>query len=241
MTKNGRVPLLTNGLTTIDKDGNVYTGKAFMVSPMRNMYQTCVTYGQPNSYEMISMNVPCKLYLDVEVDCNWSDLQSTFFVEFFRTSIRNHLSVSFPNIDIAEHSDIMLEACSETKFSIHYVHPEVCFDNSQSSMASYVIEFTEYLKRRIEVAIVGIGDEDKLEVLRQVMDVGCVDLSVYKRNQQFRMIGNTKLGKFIFLVSLMVKVRTGLFVSLRIPYHMNEVSGISDRYVRRWSFSLVAL
>jgi len=108
-------------------------------------------------------------------------------------------------------------------------------------MASYVIEFTEYLKRRIEVAIVGIGDEDKLEVLRQVMDVGCVDLSVYKRNQQFRMIGNTKLGKFIFLVSLMVKVRTGLFVSLRIPYHMNEVSGISDRYVRRWSFSLVAL
>ncbi|KAJ8100135.1 hypothetical protein POJ06DRAFT_238865 [Lipomyces tetrasporus] len=73
------------------------------------------------------------------------------------------------------------KACDASKYSVHYVHKKLLFDNAV------------YLKAFL-AQIINATAEPHLMVSR-ALEVGIVDLAVYRASQQLRLIRNTKLGK----------------------------------------------
>lgn len=180
---------------------STYVGKAFLVCTLRNMFELMMHRAAvSNAYEIIRGAIPVKLYLDIEFSADeGSDLDtsaSNETINLITMLIANHLRLSFPNHDGGD-SPVILSACSAKKFSIHYIHPGYTFDNAQVSLFSYVIELCAFLKLKIEciVARAVTVPELILKYLKQLLSAGIIDLSVYKKNQQYRMIGNSKLNQ----------------------------------------------
>ena len=162
-------------------------GKKFIVADSEEVYGYCRRFPWPSVYEIIQMNSRCKLYLDIELEREFTESQCDILKDFFVRTLIQHLTLSF---DLNEDpSIIVLSACTENKFSLHLIGRNVVFRESQCSMYAYVSEYAAYVKH----AIVDFDMDMELKLL--VHERLGIDLSVYKKNQQFRLVGNTKLGK----------------------------------------------
>ncbi|CEP12324.1 hypothetical protein [Parasitella parasitica] len=169
------------------------------------MYSKLVLYQKPTCYEVILEGSPVFLYLDIDISLQASDADFTFeevncLVNYIKSRLITHLDLSFSDIS---HDDLkILHACTSKKLSLHVIHRGVVFDNHSSSCASYVAELIYYFKNDIlNGESRQFDDTDRAPTfefiaktrLRSHTDF--IDHSVYKKSQQFRCLGSSKIGK----------------------------------------------
>jgi Origin of replication binding protein len=176
-----------------------YIGKTFLVATVLAMYNYLRRRPVlPSVYEVISTKEPCRLYLDIEM----APEEGKVFTEegcdlltiVIRAGIRQYIQLAFPRMTWEQCSnDCILQACDSNKYSIHYIQLELLFDNAVCSAFAFVFELQVYMKSFLTQHVNATGQPDPM--LLRALAVGIIDLSVYRASQQFRLIGNTKLGK----------------------------------------------
>ncbi|KAK9349637.1 hypothetical protein V1523DRAFT_176431 [Lipomyces doorenjongii] len=176
-----------------------YVGKTFLVASVKSMYDYIAMRPDGCSvYELISTRDVCRLYLDVEMvpedGEEFTEDGCRVVINVLREAIRQYIRMAFPGVTAEQAvSDCILQACDSNKFSIHYLHNELFFDNAVCSMYAFVYELHLYVRGHLERQIAATGDAPAM--VRRALAVGLIDLSVYRSAQQFRLVGNTKLGK----------------------------------------------
>lgn len=183
------------------------TGKSFIVANRLDMYRKMIMYTRPTCYEVILEGSNVFLYMDIEITLNDEEEHRFSFDEvhqiilLLKKLLIQHLDLSFPSID---HQDqiLILQACSPSKFSIHIIHRGVVFADHSCSCASYVAEFAAYVKKEVSRGIVRHLDDAESENIallsaksRIKSHPSFIDQSVYKRSQQFRTFGSSKISK----------------------------------------------
>ncbi|KAK9348967.1 hypothetical protein V1522DRAFT_89583 [Lipomyces starkeyi] len=140
----------------------------------------------PSVYEVISTRESCKLYLDIEM----TRVEGQTFTEddcqhltvALRAGIRQFVGLAFPTLTAEERAkDCVLQACDAGKYSIHYLHQQVLFDNAVCSGFAFVFELQVYLRTFLAQIIDATGEPHP--IVRRAYEVGVVDLSVYKASQ----------------------------------------------------------
>lgn len=155
-----------------------FLGKAFLVGTAREAFSYMWNVKTPWMYEIIPFNCPCKLYLDIESKIeNATAIIITEMITSIVAAVEAHLARSFPIIPSSELQ--VFNASSTRKLSIHVVSGLHIFDNSQVSMHAYVRELVGYIKNHHNVEFPGMWS--------------WIDLSVYRKNQQYRCVGSGKL------------------------------------------------
>lgn len=177
-------------------NGNNYVGKTFVLATPFAMYRKMVFHRHPSVYEVIQSQTPVKLYLDVEFEVtaeeeNLAKTECINIIEFFKYIIIKHLQLAFPTQEVKMEGMQIFQACTEKKFSIHIVHNDVVFDNAQVSCMAYVGELEAYLKY---VLATEVGElPPNVDAIMAIHRLQChcgkmIDLSVYKKNQQYRYV-----------------------------------------------------
>ncbi|KAJ8096689.1 hypothetical protein POJ06DRAFT_271712 [Lipomyces tetrasporus] len=179
-------------------NGNIeYVGKTFLVATCKGMFDYLRSQPDlPSVYEVIATKEPCRLYLDMEMlpaeYDNFTETELSDLVVLLRTGIQQFLDRSFPGIGQDRlRNDRLLQACDSDKFSVHYVHPEIVFDNAVCSQFAFVFELQLFLRQYLQ-AYNNIHLDSAVD---RAISEGVVDFSVYRMSQQLRLGGNTKLGK----------------------------------------------
>lgn len=173
------------------------------------MYTKMVWYRKPTVYEVIMEHQPIFLYMDIDLSLTNEDFPLTHtevdnLIKYIKQKLIQHLDMSFPDHQQEfDHNNnlIILQSCSSMKFSLHIIHRGVVFDNNSCSCISYVLEFDAFVRNDIQSGIRRPADEEaeSIDILnaknRLKSHLSFIDKSVYKRSQQFRTLGCSKIRK----------------------------------------------
>jgi len=134
-----------------DREGGTYIGKMFLLGTTREIFNSMWQRVDPSTvYEIIDGNGPAKLYLDIEFarpsdTAEFSPQQLMLMTVLVRKVIRKFIKEKVPTLTDAEAiDDTILEACSVDKFSLHYIHNKLVFNNTRVSMACFVFELRKF-------------------------------------------------------------------------------------------------
>lgn len=174
--------------------GSIYTGKKFLVCTTGQMYHKMMMYGKPSTYEIITMKDIVFLYLDIEFDIKHEEEPLTLdecrcAVTLLKEWLITHVHSSFPDVLIDNDECRAMHACAQNKFSLHIVHRSIVFDNAQS-LCARTAAFIKAL----------YADLTPITMCNCAHTIGSgathlSSLSVYKKNQQYRSLGASKLEK----------------------------------------------
>lgn len=169
-----------------------------------------INYRKPTVYEVIFEDHPVSLYLDIDLSLDEHESTISYgeadaLIAYIKMKLIEHLNLSFPGSQEEfdhEHNLIIMHSCSNMKFSLHIVHRGIVFDNNSCSCASYVLEFDAYIKMDILTGTRRTADGDEnnttnilLAKNRLRIHLSFIDKSIYKKSQQFRTLGCTKIRK----------------------------------------------
>ncbi|KAI9366618.1 hypothetical protein BD770DRAFT_450882 [Pilaira anomala] len=175
------------------RDSRSYVGKKFIVCGRRAMYNKMVLYQKPTVYEIITEQ-PTSLYLDIDLSLHPDELS----LDFEETSLSTKFVTSSITKKISSSCILVLH------LKCHYILfiVELFFDNNTCSCASYVMEFNAFISKDIQSGVTRSRDSSDdnnnnlLTVKHRLRDhLSFIDLSVYKKSQQFRTYGSTKFTK----------------------------------------------
>lgn len=136
--------------------------------------------------------------------------ECVYMASWLRTAIKRHISLVFPAIGgtLEDNDIVVLSACRSGKMSFHIVCQKVVFTESGVSALAYAFELGMWLRNKAFEAYKRATDAAHTSntihaaiaaraLLRFMCldDVDVIDLSVYSKRRQFRLIGNAKNGK----------------------------------------------
>ncbi|KAK9363905.1 hypothetical protein V1504DRAFT_430634 [Lipomyces starkeyi] len=160
-------------------------GKSFLVCSPKALYEYMAQRPIPcHIYEIILTHALVAVF--TEEDC-------ATLINLLCAFIRDFIHRPFPEMTReACEDDRLVHVCDVKKFSLHYIHHSLYMANTQCSMLAFVYELQLFLRESLRRYAEEVGDAPA--ILNRAIEVGVVDLSVYRASQQFRLVGNTKLG-----------------------------------------------
>lgn len=148
----------------------------FVNATEKEFWDEYMVKGPRNNYEKIRMNKPCHLYIDLDKN---QDQYPELDIEIIWSSIKKYIAKVFVAIGVSEDKleFVKLHSHSEKKQSLHIII------KIQGMMFKNLIQCGHFMKMVVE-------DTDYKDV---------IDLSVYSKNRNFRMLGCTKAGQKRYL------------------------------------------
>jgi hypothetical protein len=176
------------------KRSNKDVGRVYYVISPINLYQSMSLKNVNNIHEIIRENTPCLCYFDLEY-CKHMNraINGEELINIFLGQIEEYFQFKL-EIKITRENVIDLESFYEEKFSRHLI---VRFSKGQEAFTDnqhvglFVDGFISYLSNKKEVN----KELEKLWVETNNGKQIFIDKQVYSRNQSFRTLFSTKLGK----------------------------------------------
>ena len=197
-------------------------------------------------YEVLSTDLFCKLYIDIEIDKIFNPLKDWFsgFIVFMN-QLNMYISMKcgvncylfgklFKAEDTPHGEYIIMDASNDKKFSRHiilHLYNTILFRN-QFEVRKFILEFNAYLMDIYKAEVDGVSDIIiKHETLAGIIEKTFIDITVYKSNQQFRFIGSSKfkengirpLNIMTSMVACTSKIDTIIFMNSLISYKEENV------------------
>lgn len=157
----------------------------YVLATEEEMWQLYIEENYRTICEVIQVDKPCHLYLDIDVNLKETpgiDVRQCW--SMIHPIIVEHMKAYSPNSDVTFN---VMDSSSETKGSLHIV---VHVSDHLFKSAAHCGAYMRCLEKWIEL--------NKPTLQGHFM---FVDLAVYTRNRLFRMLGNTKVGQSRYLTN----------------------------------------
>ena len=131
------------------------------------------------------LDLPVRLYFDLEYYLEFNeDKNGSIVLNKLIDDVIVELKVKY-DVSCSSADVLVLDSCSKKKFSYHLIFPSVVFENN--------IQCKEFVKSFVE----SNSDERKQNIVNGPNDSkkSIIDLSVYSKNQNLRIIFSSKYGK----------------------------------------------
>jgi hypothetical protein len=149
-------------------------------------------------YELIGENELSKLYLDVEFSKEENpNLDGATMMQNLLSNLREFIQFQFHSVNF---SLVDLESPYEHKFSRHCIFKNLVFRNNLQ-IGEFMRDFKDYLLLR--------KDREDVQMLFLANDKFVVDLGVYNKNRNFRLLLSSKKGKNSYLSPVVEGEETG--------------------------------
>ena len=130
--------------------------------------------------------VHCKLYFDIDVINSGKSESNIQLVENLIDIVINDVKATY-NIYSTRNDVLVLDSSTHLKFSNHVIFENIVFKNNQACL-----EYINSLAERRDLS--KLMFLDSYSCLKPIYDV-----SVYSRNQNFRLMNSSKIGKSVIL------------------------------------------
>ena len=160
-------------------------GRRFKVMNLQEFWDIYQTLEPKYYYEIVPPSVPCKLFFDLEYESRINPEKDGLkmvakIIELINEKLFNELNHKSSVSDV-----LVLQSFYKTKFSSHLVFPRTVF-KSILEVGGFVKNFTSMLSQE---------DKQFLTINHDGREQLFIDMSVYKKNQQFRIMGSRKMGR----------------------------------------------
>ena len=160
-------------------------GRKFKVMCYETFWQIYENLEPKFYYEVVLPDEKCKLFFDLEFEANVNPGKDGHSMVAWLIHLVNKKLHSDFGLFNSEKDVLVLEAFHKSKFSVHLVFFQTVFQNIQE-----VGIFTQHL-----ASLLSEDDKQYLSVQHDGKQQLFIDLSVYRKNQQFRLFHSRKQGK----------------------------------------------
>ena len=160
-------------------------GRKFKVMTFETFWDIYERLDPKYYYEVVRPSERCKLFFDLEFEASVNPGKDGHsMVACLIKLINQKLHSDFGHVN-SEKNVLVLEAFYKSKFSIHLVFLQTVFRNIHQ-VGEFVKELTTLLSKE---------DRESLSITQNGQKQLFIDMSVYKKNQQFRVIMSRKMGR----------------------------------------------
>ena len=160
-------------------------GRRFRVMDLKQFWEIYQTLEPKYYYEIVPPSVSCKLFFDLEFETSMNPEKDGLkmvskIIDLINEKLFKELKHKSSASDV-----IVLQSFYKTKFSAHLVFPHTIF-SSILEVGGFVKNFTSLLSQE---------DKQFLTINHDGREQLLIDMCVYKKNQQFRIMGSRKMGR----------------------------------------------
>ena len=160
-------------------------GRRFKVMNLQEFWDIYQNLEPKYYYEVVPPSVCCKLFFDLEFEASTNPERDGLqmiskIIDLVNEKLFNEFKHKSTISDV-----LVLQSFHKTKFSSHLVFPQTIFKNI-IEVGGFIKNFTTQLSQE---------DKQFLTINHNGQEQLLIDMSVYKKNQQFRIMGSRKMGR----------------------------------------------